>query len=571
MKSKKDYLFILFIFVVAFCLYGLPNFYAPDETRYSEVAREMLANKDFLVPYINGIVFFHKAPIVYWITCFFMSVFGENTWGARLANPFLLLISLFFTYYAVKKVLESRALALISVFVMLTSLLTLFVGRYLNIDLGIAVFLNMTMLSYWISLKYRDDYKRETLWLLIAFVFSGLAVMTKGLVGIVFPMAIVGIYSIVMWEWKRLFDIRLYLGLVIVAVISAPWIIAVNNQHPDFAYYYIMVQQILRYSTDEQNREVLKVVYFAAFLGALFPWFGFLPQALKKFFTRDGFKSRKHNSHLWFLFVWGIFIFVFFGMSKSFLFGYLSPVILPFAILIAVYLKDLQQKQNFSKMDSFAIGLPILVFALLPIASVVITLLPMVRDNISNVILLSLPIGIAAVFVVIRSIQAFRYGDIKKIVILFGVMMMVVANFGYGVGEYLDQKSVKKLADDINIIYKKYPDAELYDSHRFYELGFYTKHIPVMVNSEDELTDVAGFENSGAEKYLISYDDFIKDWNNSKVLSLAVIRNRPNTHLKEDDKSLVEYKAEIQSDKFFILDKTSYATLVASHDVAIKP
>lgn len=44
--------------VVAFCMYGVANFYVPDETRYSEVAREMLANHNFIVPYIDGIIFF---------------------------------------------------------------------------------------------------------------------------------------------------------------------------------------------------------------------------------------------------------------------------------------------------------------------------------------------------------------------------------------------------------------------------------------------------------------------------------------------------------------------------------
>ncbi|WP_234393510.1 ArnT family glycosyltransferase [Francisella noatunensis] len=139
---------ILATMVVAFCMYGVANFYVPDETRYSEVAREMLANHNFIVPYIDGIIFFHKPPLVYWITCIFMSIFGENTWGARLVNPVLLGICLIFTYIAVRKVLDCRQTALLSVGVSLSTVLFLFVGRYLNMDLAIAVFLNMTMLSY---------------------------------------------------------------------------------------------------------------------------------------------------------------------------------------------------------------------------------------------------------------------------------------------------------------------------------------------------------------------------------------------------------------------------------------
>ena len=333
MSKIKNYIFITIIVILAFCLYGVPTFYAPDETRYSEVAREMIANHDFIVPYVNGIVFFHKPPLVYWIIDVFMSVFGQNTCGARLANPFLVLVCMLFVYFVVNKVLQSKVVALLSVIITLTTVLVLFVGRYLNIDMGIAVFLNLTMLSYWLSLKYDDDYKMSSFWLLMAFVFSGLAVMTKGLVGIVFPMAIVGLYSITMNEWRRLIDIRLYIGLFIVGIISLPWILLVDQQYPGFAYYYVVVQQILRYSTDEQSRDVSKIFYLLVFTGAFFPWFGFLPQAFKEFFSKAGFKNRKQNKNSWFLFIWGTFIFVFFGVSRSFLFGYLAPLMLPFCIL----------------------------------------------------------------------------------------------------------------------------------------------------------------------------------------------------------------------------------------------
>ena len=93
MSKIKNYIFITIMVILAFCLYGLPTFYAPDETRYSEVAREMIANHDFIVPYVNGIIFFHKPPLVYWIVDVFMNVFGQNTWGARLANPSLVLVT----------------------------------------------------------------------------------------------------------------------------------------------------------------------------------------------------------------------------------------------------------------------------------------------------------------------------------------------------------------------------------------------------------------------------------------------------------------------------------------------
>ncbi|MGQ4005773.1 glycosyltransferase family 39 protein [Francisellaceae bacterium CB300] len=558
MSQIKNYIFITIIVILAFCLYGVPTFYAPDETRYSEVAREMIANHDFIVPYVNGIVFFHKPPLVYWIIDVFMSVFGQNTWGARLANPFLVLVCMLFVYFVVNKVLQSKVVALLSVIITLTTVLVLFVGRYLNIDMGIAVFLNLTMLSYWLSLKYDDDYKMSSFWLLMAFVFSGLAVMTKGLVGIVFPMAIVGLYSITMNEWRRLIDIRLYIGLFIVGIISLPWILLVDQQYPGFAYYYVVVQQILRYSTDEQSRDVSKIFYLLVFTGAFFPWFGFLPQAFKEFFSKAGFKNRKQNKNSWFLFIWGTFIFVFFGVSRSFLFGYLAPLMLPFCILIAIYIAKLSTK-NFSKWDKVAVVIPMIVFGLLSIVGVVVIALPQVRDNIFTVAVLTIPIIVVPIFVIAKSIEALKSQCIKKIVVYFAIMMMVVANFGYGVGQYLGSRNVEVLAKDINVMLEKYPDAKVYTSHRFYEIGFYTKNIPTIINDEDELVYAKDFEGSGIEKYMMDYHGLINKWNTSGGVNFLVIKNSV----------LGTYKKSIKKDKFFILDKNSYATLVSSKKVSI--
>ena len=350
----------------------------------------------------------------------------------------------------------------------------------------------------------------------------------------------------------------MYIGLFIVGIISLPWILLVDQQYPGFAYYYVVVQQILRYSTDEQSRDVSKIFYLLVFTGAFFPWFGFLPQAFKEFFSKAGFKNRKQNKNSWFLFIWGTFIFVFFGVSRSFLFGYLAPLMLPFCILIAIYIAKLFTK-NFSKWDKVAVVIPMIVFGLLSIVGVVVIALPQVRDNIFTVAVLTIPIIVVPIFVIVRSIEALKSQCIKKIVVYFAIMMMVVANFGYGVGQYLGSRNVEVLAKDINVMLEKYPDAKVYTSHRFYEIGFYTKNIPTIINDEDELVYAKDFEGSGIEKYMMDYHGLINKWNTSGGVNFLVIKNSV----------LGTYKKSIKKDKFFILDKNSYATLVSSKKVSI--
>lgn len=565
-RFLKDILIIIGVMAAAFCMYGVPSFYSPDETRYSEVAREMIVNHNFIVPYINGVIFFHKPPIVYWLTCVFMSIFGENTWGARLVNPVLLSVCMVFAYYIISKILRSRILSIYSIAVALSSVMFLFIGRYLNMDLAVAVFLNMTILSYWMSLKYDDNYLKSSLWLLIAFIFSGLAVMTKGLMGIVFPMAIVGLYSLLMGQYKRLLDIRLYLGLIIVAVISLPWIYAVEQHHPHFAYYYIVVQQILRFSVDEQNRHVAKYIYLFAVIAAIFPWSFFLPQVFKNFFSKQAFRDRRNNPQKWFLFVWFTFIFIFFAMSKSFLFGYLAPMILPLAILIAFELEKLSVKQTFSSWDKASFKLPIFIFSLLPIATIGVLCIPMFWSNILKFIIFLVPVALASIVIVYKSIGALKAQNVKKLTGYFCTMLFIIANFGYASGEYFDFKDTKPIINDINTLKEKYPNFKLYTSDRFYEVAFYTKYIPTIINDEGELDDVKNFRNSDAKKYLINYHKFVRQWNDYKDLELLVVINKPDW---DSPKAINDYKQDIDKDKFYILDSTKYVSLLANKNINI--
>ncbi|MFV9972567.1 MAG: ArnT family glycosyltransferase [Francisella endosymbiont of Hyalomma asiaticum] len=113
MNNKiKDILFVITVVRVAFCLYHVPNFYAPDETRYSEVAREMLANHNFIVPYIDGMIFFHKPPLVYWLTYIFMSIL--EYFGSKISKFSITRYILVFTYITGRKILECRQTALLS-------------------------------------------------------------------------------------------------------------------------------------------------------------------------------------------------------------------------------------------------------------------------------------------------------------------------------------------------------------------------------------------------------------------------------------------------------------------------
>lgn len=129
------------------------------------------------------------------------------------------------------------------------------------------------------------------------------------------------------------------------------------------------MQQILRFSTDEQNREVSKIIYLLAIMGAFFPWTLFLPKVLKSFFQKKPSKIvSKIQISGFYLFGRHLYLY-FFGISKSFLFGYLAPLILPLSILVAIYFKSIDL-QKFDKWDGINFKFIIFIFALLPIVAI---------------------------------------------------------------------------------------------------------------------------------------------------------------------------------------------------------
>ena len=146
-------------------------------------------------------------------------------------------------------------------------------------------------------------------------------------------------------------------------------------------------------------------------------------------------------------------------MSKSFLFGYLSPAILPLGILIALEIKKIIDVGYISKWNKVSFAIPLFIFGLFVIIIAVALCLPKYYSSFDKVAMLLTPIALVAIIVVIKSIKALKQNQIKKLICYFSVMMIVIANFGYAVGECFYYMNTHKIANDISQIYKKYPQV----------------------------------------------------------------------------------------------------------------
>ncbi|MFZ9035568.1 MAG: phospholipid carrier-dependent glycosyltransferase [Francisellaceae bacterium] len=551
----SDLIIITIVMIAAFCLYGVPTFFTPDEGRYAEIAREMVISHNYLVPHLDGVVYFEKPPLIYWLTAFFLKLFGFNIWAARLVNPVLSLIGVIMVYWVTRLVFTNRRVALWAALISGTSILYGIVGRYLSMDAGVSFFLTATMLCFWASQKYPQHYLKSSIWLLFAFIFAGCAVMSKGLIGIVFPMMIIGIWVIVTGRWRLLGDIRLYLGLVIVAIISVPWIPLVNQQYPQFAYYYVVVQQILRYATDEQGREMSKLVYLGIFIFGFFPWYGFLPQAIKQGYIH--FRQRTQYADDWFLLIWGASIFLFFAFSKSILAGYLAPTIVPFAILMARHLDRIIDRPVFSSATKASIIAGIAFFALLALASIILPFIPQFFVYFPELSALFFPAAFICLIITILSWIYLKRQNLKAIMMLFVIAMIFVLNLGYSGAQYFSQKSVKPLTTILKPLLKSHPQAVVANfGGYFYDAPFYLNRLTWIVGFEGELKHSATLANSGADETLKSTATFWKAWDSPKQVFVFM-----------DDDKYQQYFASGEK-KGYLLGHTPKRYLLTNHTLS---
>ncbi|WP_192483463.1 MULTISPECIES: phospholipid carrier-dependent glycosyltransferase [Cysteiniphilum] len=526
-----DLLLITIIMAIALCLYGLPVLFTPDEGRYAEIAREMVVNHQYIVPHLDGVIYFEKPPMIYWLTALSLKIFGFNIWAARLPNPVLSIIGVWFVYIVCRIVYQKRRVSLWAALITGTSILYLGGGRYLNLDAGVAFFLTITMLSFWASRQYRQTSWQANIWLLNAFIFSGLAVMTKGLIGIVFPMMIIGLWALIVGKYRLLLDYRLYLGLIVVLIISVPWIVAVNNEHPEFFHYYVIVQQILRYATDEQGRQMSKFVYFGIFIIAFFPWFGFLPQVFKSVFTK--FKTRKKHENEWFLFVWGMAILLFFAFSKSILMGYLIPIVTPFAILIARRIDKILNESRLRKSTKASIIVALVFFIIIAIAFVILPFIPNFAMFFGGIAGFYWPAAIVSLITAIAGFIYLKRNNLKAIMLWFVCAMMIILNLGWSGSQYFAQKSVRPLTNIVAPLLKTYPHAIVanYGGY-YYDAQFYLDRLTWIVANEGELANTAKMPNSGADKTLRTADQFWPVWQSDRRVFVFTDENNYNAYFK---------------------------------------
>jgi len=306
----------------------------PDEGRYSEIPREMVATGDWLTPRLNGIKYFDKPALQYWATATTFTVFGEHHWTARLWPALTGFLGVLATAFATTRLFGVQA-GLIAGAVLASSVLWNVIGHVNTLDMGVSFFLAAAVFA--LCLGQRDDSspRESRRWQDAAWVLLALAVLSKGLIGLVLPAATVVAYALWQRDWGFMLRIRPFRGLLILLAITTPWFIAVSLANPEFAHFFFIHEHFDRFLTKAHGRYQPMWYFIPILVVGMLPWLGSLLQGLAGGFRREAgsrFQPRR------FLLVWAVLVFVFFSVSSSKLASYILPIFPALAALIGLHL-----------------------------------------------------------------------------------------------------------------------------------------------------------------------------------------------------------------------------------------
>jgi 4-amino-4-deoxy-L-arabinose transferase-like glycosyltransferase len=336
LHRSKSFVWTLFLIFTLCWFYalGVRTLVPTDEGRYAEMAREMFMTGDWITTRLNGIKYFEKPPLQTWMNALTFASFGLGEWQARLWTGLCGWFGVIAVAVTGTRMFNARV-GFVAALILGSSLLWIALGHINSLDMGLAAMMTIALCGLLLGQRNDADIGEKRGWMWLCWAGMALAVMSKGLIGVVLPGAVLVLYTLFSrdWSiWKRLYPIG---GLLVFFAITTPWFVLVSLKNPEFPHFFFIHEHWQRFTSPVHHREGPWYYFIPILALGILPWLGMLLQSLwgTPGEERRGFQPRKM------LLVWAVFIFFFFSISSSKLPSYILPIFPALALLMACYLE----------------------------------------------------------------------------------------------------------------------------------------------------------------------------------------------------------------------------------------
>jgi 4-amino-4-deoxy-L-arabinose transferase-like glycosyltransferase len=297
---------------------------------FALIPKEMLETGNWLTPTLNGAPYLDKPPLIYWLNILAYKILGVSEGAARIPNFLGVLGEIWFTYLIGLHLLNRRA-AWLGGFILLTSIgffslhLIIYTDHLISLTLAASLY-------FFLRWQERPDFR----WVALFYLSLAVGFLSKGLIGVVFPILISGLYALSLRQWGHLVLFLSWRGWALVALVAAPWLAAMEITHPGFLEHHIVNEQIQRFFGQRYPLDInsFSIPGFWLFLGMwLLPWTLLLPEAIYRFWRQVAAPSGT-NPQGRFLLIWAAVIMGFFTLSASRNEYYSLPALPPLALVL---------------------------------------------------------------------------------------------------------------------------------------------------------------------------------------------------------------------------------------------
>ena len=585
-SSKQLWWLLIAVAVIWFANLEYRKLIKPDEGRYAEIPREMVASGDWVTPRLNGLKYFEKPPLQYWATAAAYEVFGEHQWTSRLWAALTGFAGILLVWFAGLR-LFGREAADYAAILLGSSMLYALMAHINTLDMGVTFFLTLGIVAllfaqqgygslqnhreqvamqdaaqrvtrhteevgeeqastqrsitshlvavFWqpsgmasssIRSTAQQIIKASRNWTLLAWAGLALAVLSKGLMGLILPGAALFIYMVVQRDFSVLKRMHWLPGLAVFLLVTVPWFYLVMKANPEFFQKFFIYEHYTRFTTKELGRYQPWYYFVPILLLGMLPWtllmFDTLFKAWRGSKLPEGISQYRAFNAARFLLVWAVFIYLFFTVSGSKLPSYLLPMFPALALLMGKQLAEMNTRRLFWLIA------PILPVTLLGLGFAPFTArladTPLQLQGysayawwlVAAAVVWSL--GVITALVLLRRQNAVKEHKFAAVLVL-AISTLLAAQLGSsGYNTIAKERSAYYIAEAIRPYVKA--DEPFYSVDTYEQtLPFYLKRTFTLVQFQDEMAFGIVQE---PQRYIPDYPSFAKVWQ-AQTEALAIM------------------------------------------------